>query len=501
MKRFFILIALIIATSFAGIISCTHKGRTVNATPDDGNYPADVAKIVTNKCVTSGCHNQASYKNAAGLLLDTWGHMLDGSVRGAQVVAYSPKFSTLLYYLNTDSTSGPVIKDIGHIETPLTKDEYTTLYNWIANGAPDKHGNIPFAANATTRQKLYLNVQGCNLIAVIDAKSRLVMRYIPVGSPTDQTPHVIRASQDGRFAYVPFYNGGILQKLDMQTDTVATTLNIAGFATGGVGNWSSMVLSPLDTALLVSGWINNGCIVAINTNNMQRIARKSIDLLSGITSLFPFPHGVAANITFDTFYATLQHNLIRYAFNSSGVLSYHKIISAPGAPHEIEMVPDHSKYFVTCPRSAAEPSCKQVRVYDAHTDTLLRSWEVGTEPKEMALAPSRNLLFVTCMEDGSNPQVNRRGSVYVFNYSTLTLETILYGDFFQPHGIAVDEQNGLVFIPSRNADPAGPAPHHSTSCSGRPGWYSVYNLNTLQPADNKRYDVPSDPYSIATRFR
>ncbi|MCD6011584.1 MAG: hypothetical protein K0Q79_1446 [Flavipsychrobacter sp.] len=499
MKLFFAFIAILVVL-FA--ISCTHKGRVAEVVPDDGNYPAEIAKIITYKCTNSGCHNQASYKNAAELLLDTWWHMLQGSIHGADVVAYSPKFSTLLYYLNTDSATGPVISSKpGHLDTPLTKDEYTTLYNWIAKGAPDKHGNIPFASSPESRQKLYLNVQGCNLIAVIDAKTRLVIRYIPVGSPTDKTPHVIRTSKDGRFAYVPFYNGSLLQKLDMQTDTVIASINIGSFATGGVGNWSSMVLSPLDTALLVSGWINNGCVVAINTANMHRIGHKSIDLLSGITSLFPFPHGVAANKTFDTFYATLQQNIIRYAFNSSGVLSYHKIISAPGAPHEIEMTPDHSKYFVTCPRSAAEPSCRQVRVYDAHNDTLLRSFEVGTEPKEMALAPSRNLLFVTCMEDGANPQVNRRGSVYVFNYSTLSVEAILYGDFFQPHGIAVDEQNGLVFIPSRNADPSGPAPHHSTSCSGRPGWYTVYNLNTLQPADNKRYDVPSDPYSIATRFR
>lgn len=501
MKRLALITVLCITSAIAGVVSCTHKGRVATVIPDDGNYPSEVAKIITYKCTNAGCHNQASYHNAAELLLDTWGHLLQGGAHGAEFVAYSPKFSPMLYYLNTDSTTGPVISSKpGHLDTALTHDEYLTLYNWIASGAPDKHGNIPFASSPESRQKLYLNIGACNLIAVVDAASKLVMRYIPIGTATDITPHTVRASHDGRYAYATIYNGNILQKLDFNRDTVIASANIASSAIGGVGHWSAMNISPGDTTLLVTGWIGNGCVVALNTGPMQRNPRLSADVISGTGSLFPFPHGVASNQTFDTFYATLQQNVIKYAFNASGVLVYNKIINTTGAPHEIEFTPDYSKYFVTCPRSASQPGNKELRVYDAHTDALLKAIPMGTEPLEMALSPSRGLLFVTCSEDDSNPHTGNRGSVYVVNYNTLTVETILYGDFFQPHGIAVDEQNGSLFVASRNVDPTGPAPHHSTACSGRPGWYSVYNLSTLQP-DNKRYDVPSDPYFFTTRFR
>jgi DNA-binding beta-propeller fold protein YncE len=139
-------------------------------------------------------------------------------------------------------------------------------------------------------------------------------------------------------------------------------------------------------------------------------------------------------------------------------------------------------------------------VMSTATDTLMATIPVGAMPQEMDISPSKGYLFVACMEDAANPQPGRHGSVYVININTLQVVKILYGDFYQPHDVTVDEQDGLVFIPSRNANPGGPAPHHATACNGRAGWYSVYDLNTLQPADTKRYDVTVDPYAIATRF-
>ncbi|NDC40448.1 MAG: hypothetical protein EBZ77_02700, partial [Chitinophagia bacterium] len=72
-----------------------------------GNFPAAVSSIFTNKCATAGCHNAASYTNAANLRLDTWEHLFEGSNNGAVVVPYSIDNSPLLYYINTDSSRGP----------------------------------------------------------------------------------------------------------------------------------------------------------------------------------------------------------------------------------------------------------------------------------------------------------------------------------------------------------------------------------------------------------
>ncbi len=509
MKRLMILVLWGVFIAALSITACVHKPQLATPTiTDDGNYPTAVAKIIMNKCATSGCHNAASYQNAANLRLDTWDNLLLGSASGAEVIAYSPLYSPLLYYTNTDSTLGIVAKNPGHLDVPISREEHLTLYSWVASGAPDKNGKIPFASEATTRQKLYLTNQGCDLVAVIDAKSKLVMRYIKVGADSNktETPHDIQVSADGMSAYVSFYNGNYLQKINTVTDQISGSVNLASLATGGTGQWSVINLSPADTALMLSGYMSNGYAVTINTNTMQVNQNLSVDVQSGGTDKFVYPHGMMANATFDAFYATLQYGNVINKFTFAPVFNYKYIsidkkapVTTQNAttpdPHQLQMAPDRSKYFVTCQNTNA------VHVMDARKDTLLAIIQVGTYPQEMAVSVPRNLLFVSCLEDADNPQPGRRGSVYVINMSTLQVTKKLYGDFYQPHDMAVDEQNGLLFIPSRNANPSGPAPHHATSCGGRAGWYSVYDLNTLEPADNKRYDVTVDPYTIDVRFK
>jgi DNA-binding beta-propeller fold protein YncE len=460
MKRLITIIILSVLTAIAGITSCTHKTKVLPAPFSDGNYPADVAQIIINKCTYSGCHNAASYKFAAGLRLDTWQHMFEGSQTGAEVVAFSPRFSPLLYYCNAHEPADVSATYTGHLDTPLTLAEYNVLKSWIASGAPDKNGNIPFPTpSPDTRQKIYLTIQGCNLIAVIDAKSKLIMRYIHIGDALNKSPHDVEISADGMYAYVPFFGGNIVQKIDVHADTVIGSVNVASVVAGGSGGaWSIITLSPLDTAFIVSGWTGNGSVVAVNTATMTINQRKSADAINGVTSFFPYPHGLAANARFDTFITTLANGLLKYTFGAGGGFSAVKNIPASGQPHQIEMTPDGSKYFVTCPDTSGPTNF--VRVYDYRTDTLIKAIQVGAKPQEMDLSPAKNYVLVACTEDNTNPTPNSKGSVYVIDYNTLAIVKVLYGDFYQPHDLTVDEQDGLIFIPSENANPSGPAPHH-----------------------------------------
>jgi hypothetical protein len=75
------------------------------------------------------------------------------------------------------------------------------------------------------------------------------------------------------------------------------------------------------------------------------------------------------------------------------------------------------------------------------------------------------------------------------------------GPFYQLHGISVDDQNGKLYVVSRNISSTGPAPHHTSQCGGRNGYYSVYDINTLQPSTTKRFESTVDPYSADTRFK
>jgi len=481
------------------VTSCVHQPSPI---PADGNFPPDIANILVNKCAVSGCHNAASYTNADKLLLDSWDHLFNGGVTGAVVVPYSPQYSPLLYFVNTDSSLGPVAVPTmpystpGRVLHPLTKAEYLLLESWIASGAPDKDGNVAFASNPSTRQKIYLTQQGCDLVGVIDAERNVVMRYIPVGmsATSIESPHCVRVSSDGMYAYVSFYSGDYIQKIDTRTDQVV------GSAYMGPGAWNIIYLSPQDTSLLASDWQGAGYVGFVQTVGMTPAP------LIGGSSTFVYPHGITSNATYDTFFITAQYGNVIYKLSASA-LYYKQIsidghppsaaLSATGAtpdPHEVLMKFDHSAYFVTCEGS------NQVKLMDAYRDSVLATIPVGVFPVEMAMSTTKPYLFVTCQEDSSTIS-GRRGSVYVINYNTLQVVTVLYGDFYQPHGITVDDKTGLVYIASTNANVTGPAPHHVTACSGRPGWYTVYNLNTLQPLNNNRYEVTVMPYSAAVRFR
>lgn len=478
-----ILSIFIIAT----ITSCQHDPVSTIQPPVTGNFPEVVGRIFQTRCATAGCHNAASYENASGLKIDSWEALFAGGNSGAVAVPYSPTYSSLLYFINTHADLGPIAQPTMPLyETPLSRDEYLIIANWIAAGAPSASGEIPFAAGEATKQKIYITQQGCDLVAVVDATTRQVMRYIQIGASNEvESPHCVRFSNDGTYAYASFTGGTNFQKIDATKDSVVGSVDM------GQGKWNVFQLSPDGKQALVSDWSGNGKALLINTVDMT---------ITGLYDGFIYPHGVASNKDFNIFYLTGQSGNTIYKFSIDGAID--EKVSLDGMPpstldgtrdpHEIMMTPDYSKYIVTCEAS------NEVRIMDATADTCIKAIPVGIFPQEIALSHTKPLAFITCKEDNST-QSGYKGSVYVINYNTYGV-TRIDGPFYQPHGITVDDKNGVFYVVSENANPNGPAPHHASSCNGRNGYYNVYDLNTLQRLP-KRYEVTVDPYSADTRFK
>lgn len=477
------------------ITACQHKpfpapGGGVD-TLTYGGFPDAVGKIFVTRCATAGCHNQASYQGAGGLLLDSWEHLFDGGNNGAAIVAYSPKFSPLLYFINTDSTLGPVaVPTMPNNGTPLTRDEYMTISNWVASGAPDRNGNVPFASGTATRDKIYMTQQGCDLLAVIDAQKKVVMRYIKIGGDPGaiESAHAVHVSPDGQYAYVCFSSGAYLQKISTVTDTVVATVNV------GIGGWNAFTISPDGQKIMLTD-LTSGKLVQINTATMQASAPYALKAL----------HGITANADFDTLYITSQYGNFIYKFFDGD----YKQVSLDGnppnvnplgtpCPHEVLMAPDQKKYFVTCQRTSDVNG--ELRVMDAHADTLIKAITLGKFPQEMTISKTQPYLFVTCTEDDSQAGTAWRGSVYVINYNTLEIVKRIDDKFYQPHGLCVDDANNVLYVASRNVNPNGPAPHHSSECGGRNGYYHTFNLTTFEKLP-KRYEVTPDPYGCESRFK
>ena len=160
-------------------------------------------------------------------------------------------------------------------------------------------------------------------------------------------------------------------------------------------------------------------------------------------------------------------------------------------PHEIIFSPDYSKYFVTC----QDTNVNQVRVFNTSNDQLIQVIPVGKVPLEFAMSPANNLLFVTNTEDDFFP--NMRGSISVIDINTLTeVKKIKVG--WQPHGIVVDESKQVIYVANRNVT-GGIAPHHAASCTGKNGYLSIINLNTLDKDPDFNPEVSVDPYAITVR--
>lgn len=471
------------------ISACKHK-TTINPASNanaESNYPEAIERILVDKCATAGCHNETSYTGAGSLRLDTWNSLFDGSSNGAVVIPYAPENSSLLYFVNNNPDLGTTAEPLmPYNQPPLSEEEYLSLKSWIASGAPAKNGNIPFAANTGSKQKIYMVQYGCDLVGVIDADRNVVMRYIRVGNTYDtENPNNIVMSPNGNYAYVSFWNTDLIQKIDTRTDSVIAELTVPR------AFQKAIQINNNGNALIACNWYTHELLM-VNTETMT--------ISQNLGSSIRFIAGFVADNE-GGFIASSQFGNAIYHIKEDGSYTTHSLDGKPITnetsaitpdPYRLIMSNDGSKYFVSCTNT------NEVVVMSSNNDERIASVKVGENPQELAISTTQPYLFVTCMNDTvSKLEV---GSVYVINYNTYEVVKVIRGKFFQPHGIAVDDTKGLMYIFSRNEDKNGPPPHHSSPCNGRNGFYQVYDINALEPATSKRFEVTVDPYTAASRY-
>lgn len=450
------------------------------------DYPYKIGNILINKCATAGCHNDESYKAAAGLNFSTWENLFNGSNTGSSVIPFRADFSSLCYFINTFPDLGPVNNpNMPYNGTSLSREEVITIQDWINNGAPNVDGTIKWADNPQ-RKKVYVLNQACDVVTVFDAETQLPMRYINVGNDpnTIEVPHMVKVSPDGQYWYVVFVNNNILQKFSCSDDRLVASVVLDNTAF----DWNTIIISDDSKRAYCVSWTSSGRVASVDLTKMKVIQKL---LLS------PFPHGVALNATQDTLYITGQTGNFIFkldtGFNNVVQLSIENgqlpNISGVLDPHEILLSPDKTKFYITCQKS------NELRVFNIATNSVVAVVPNLYSAKEMALSVSKNKLYVTCMDDTTS-FTGGHGSVAEIDLTSYSANKLKVG--FQPHGIGIDEGRNLIYVASRNIYSNGPAPHHSSVCGGRNGFVNYIYLNsfTLLP---KRTEIAADPYSVGVR--
>lgn len=463
--------------ALTGVFNSCRKDAPLHV-PGQSGYPLHIEKIILGRCAVSGCHNTESAEAASGLDLTTWELMFRGNRSGAVVIPYWSELSPVFLFTN-------VYHELGNMSTPtmplgrepLSKDEVVQIKEWIAQGAPDANGFVKFSDNPN-RKKYYITNQGCDLVAVIDRESELQMRYVKVGhSESAESPHRVLVSPDQQHWYVIFINSNVIQKYRTSDDSFVGEANI------GSGSWNTFAITPDSKFAFVSDFAT-GIIAYVDLQQMSLIVK-----YQGYT----LPHGTV-----------IDNNSMLYVLDSPGSKLYKIDVSdpmsetsttvnlAPGTvPHEILFSADMSKYFI------AAQGRNEVQIYEKSNDGLVASVPTGIFPQELGFSASKNLLFVTCMEDTvSFP--GKRGSVTVIDLNTNTVVKNIYTGF-QPHGIYVDDDKGVVLVANRNVSLTGPAPHHSSLCAGKNGSLAIIDLNTLNVLYDRYQELSVDPYAIDAR--
>ena len=84
----------------------------------------------------------------------------------------------------------------------------------------------------------------------------------------------------------------------------------------------------------------------------------------------------------------------------------------------------------------------------------------------------------------------------MIDYNNLTLIKKIHTGT-QPHGVAVNDDKGVVYVANRNVDANGEAPHHSGACAGRNGNLTQIDMNTLELVPGYKCELGVNPYSVA----
>ncbi len=476
MKWSFQRISLYLVTAGAVLAGgCTDKPTDPgDGGPGDGTYSSTVQRIFNRSCALSGCHGAGT--PAAGLELTSWEDLFRGSEHGEVVVAFRPEESHLV-----DHLTGAAEPQMPYGRDPLPAEEIDLIRDWIAAGARNDLGAVPFA---DSRQKIFVTNQGSDQVTVLDAEALVTSRIIDVGVlPDADYPHNVFADPQGEHYYLSLINSARILKFDARTDS------LLGIAEVGESP-ANPVTSPDGKTLYVTNWRpDNPTLHVLDATTLEERYMLRFPLALGAS-----PHGLCVNADGSTLYTTHEQagSVFKILLGETAQDAELRFIPLDGRdtqllqPLQVVLDADERYAYVTCLNSG------QVQVIDTDLEQVVNVIEIGGNPWLAALTPDGSRVYVANW--GKN-------AVDVIDTGTrslvMTIDNSMAGDhgpvFARPHGVAMSHDGRFAFVSNENTNGEYP-PHHGGETSGNG------NLVVIELATNhvmKTIELEVDPTGVA----
>ena len=468
-KKIIIFVVLLIC--FLGLFSINFLGCDSGSTVAPGepvSFSGDIMPIFEKNCNFPGCHN--STDRQAGIDLTSWeSTMIGGSNFGAEVVPYNARWSHMMQHINRVDTnispfSEPLMPGLLRPYTdglPLSRDNITTIMDWINQGAKNDYGTVAFS-NITN--KAFITNQASDLVAVVDLDNNHLVRLIDVGGRNNQTqpldaPHVIIADKQGRFFYISLIAEGYIEKYD------AMTYEKVGRMFAGLSP-AHIVISDDGT----KGWYSN-FDATLTEKNIREFDTQTMTITDIIEEFrMTKPHGM--RLTHDGKFLLLgtEGSEFLYIINTSDnqISDVYPVdpsvpLSGNGTnnfvPYQVAITPDDHYAFIPCLKS------NDVRVFDIQNRVFVSNIPVGLNPLANEISPDGQWCYV--------PNRNSN-SVSVISVQTMSVVKTISNIGAQPHKVDFTADGHYAYVTCESV--SGGFAHHPPTFGKSPGTTAVIDV-------------------------
>ena len=433
------------------------------------SYDTHIQSIFDQRCTS--CHD--GNQSRAGLRLDGWTWLIQGSDFGEAIIPFSSDESRMIKLLDpAGSFAHP--ENVG--KEKISDDEFQLLKRWVDEGAVGPLGSSPFTSSLNL---LYITHEDEASITVVDTDAWLIVRRLHLedyGFSSRARVHHVAVEPDGSFWYATI---GSPRAEDVQTVAKFNRFNelITKYDTPQPG---LIALHPTQDVLYVSRLITSSLersLLEIRRSDMAAIevpvsfaGEHALAIRPGGDYLFSSSYDVDQMAIVDLSNLTVQQYDIKGVKQGFG---------------QFAISPDGSRMWGTGMQS------KTVTLFDISNPNAVvqrRSLDVPGIPRDLTFTPDGSSVYVTVTDANTVAIVN--------TYLDLIEEEVVHPAIQGPMGISVTSNGAYVFVSNQNSQGMYAARH---TMIGEPAPGTLVVIETATATVVKAIELPSKPGLMGSR--